>query len=219
MKTIKINQLKDMVAEKFKLTCDAQNFIEFKSFVDELYSQFGLRWNTLDDMVYYTMDTTVSDYGVTIPTEALKMVFAKADEMFSITDANSGCEFYGDENYDVIYDTPYEITQTTTYFNFCGYCEVSKFLQFWLDVSKQYNVEIKVEVGSAVKDVYSGFNLVWSVTSQGITAQNCYFEINDDNGEELMYSLYWLMQSFIDDTFEQFEQLGVELRYEQIAKE
>ena len=213
MKKINAKELVNIVAGKLDLEVDCKNFKEFRTFINDVYTQFTNRWASLDDQAYYWHDVNVPERIVLIPTEVLQKVFKDADEKFNLEDA----ELYNaDGDYDVEPETDLNNIEgemvEMNYVDSEG-TSIEDFLNFWCDVSKQYNCEIKVYIGNCDGNSYCNHDMKWTITADGINAENSYFEIEDDTAEKLMDALYWLTENFIDDTFEAFEKMGVELRY------
>lgn len=218
MNNINVKQLVGIVADKLDLTFDTDNFKDFRKFVEDIYPQLVTGCDSFDDMVYRSGEVTCTDIHVRIDTNVLKAVFLEADEKFGMTDGDA--EFYSldeSDRDDDEYTDVSEIASKRASVNYAPEKEVSmaETLTYWQNVCARYGGEIEVEIGLGDENTYCKHDLKWRITADKIESQNSYLEIVDDSGRDLMFGLYWLIENFYFDTFEGFEKLGVELRYEQ----
>lgn len=236
MKKINAKELVSIMANKLGLEVEINNFKEFKNFIEEIYSQFVTKWDSLDSQAYYWHDVNSAERIFTIPTKVLQAVYEEANAKFNIAE-NDG-EFYDNDEEERIrkqlangeidedtaadmfmksYDNPFDIEGAITTVNYvdCGATSAEEFLNYWHAVCKKFGCEMEVLMGTADNCAYCNHLLQWKISANGIKSQNSFFEIPDDNEREVMDALYWLCENFYVDTFEGFEKLGVELRYYQ----
>lgn len=217
MKQITIYELRDLVAEKVGLNCKAENFKDFKEFIDDIYSQFGLRWESIDEQAYRWHNSNIADRNVCGNTELMKSVFTEADSFLHLTEGDA--DFIGDFGENEPCETVSSIDDVTaekTWINYVDEQGISlmQTLEFWQKICEKHSGLFKIEVGElGALEGYCELKLEWDVTANKMEPIGCFLEIEDDGGAKLMDSLYWLCECFNSDTFADFEKLGVELRY------
>ncbi len=214
MKTIKIKELRDLVADKLGLTCKAETFAEFREFINDVYSQFGLRWKTLDDQAYYWHNANMCDRNIDTTASLLKLGYEEANKVLGLKDA----EFYatGSDYYEEC-DTPYAIQTERGAVNYVDMegVSISKMLAVWQELCKKFVGECVVRIGELGNDeCYCDVHMEWKVSADKIEPQACFLKVEDDGAGRLMDAIYWLCTCYDCDTFAEFEKLGVELRYE-----
>lgn len=216
MKTTTIKELAQMVAKKVGLDYVPNTIQEFGDFIRDIYPQFNLNYESLDDLLYYTQNANVSDINITMPTDVLKAHFDEVNKAIGISE--SSCVDYFDNYNDEVYEEYDSVESENVDINIVednGY-SVKQILANCHELCKKYNCAIKIEVGnSAYKNGYCEFNLIWNVDTDGIHGQDLYFSITDDNGANLMGGLYWLVEMFREDTVEDFEKFGIKLSYQE----
>ena len=219
MKTVTIQELRDLVAAKLGIACKADNFQDFKAFIDEIYSQFGLRWETLDDQAYRWHEINVSEWCIYGKTGFIQSAYREMDEKLGLENAEAECY---DDSFGEPFTDPYAIRTDTTCVTYCESqgVSVAEMLAVLQKAAEKYNGEFIAEVGESGKgEGYCDLHLSWKVLPDKIEADHCYIEIKDDGYARLMDALYWLCECFFFDSFADFEKLNVELRYEVCEKD
>ena len=213
MKTIKIQELRDLVAGKLGLTCKAEDFGNFREFIDDIYSQFGLRWKTLDDQAYYWHNANMCDRHIEGDTSFIKLAYEDMEKALKLKEADAECY---DESFEDAFSNPYGIQTEKTYISYvdCEGVSIKKMLEELQVPAKKYNGEFSVKIGELGNDeCYCNLRMIWKVTADRIEPNDCYIEVEDDGHGRLMDALYWICTCFWCDTFEDFENLNVELHY------
>ncbi len=214
MKTITIYELRDLVAEKLGLTCKAETFEEFRKFIDDVYSQFGLRWETLDDQAYYWHNASMCDRNIDTTSALLKVGYEEANKALGLKDA----EFYATDSDDYEdFEAPYAIQAEKASVNYVDNegISISKMIAVWQELCKKYGGECVVRIGEIGNDeYYCNVHMEWKVSADKIEPQGCFVQVVDDGAGRLMDAIYWLCECYGFDTFAEFEKFGVELRYE-----
>lgn len=211
MKKITVNELANIMAGKLDLDVQVDNFEDFKTFLEDIYTQFVTDWPTLDDQAYRHHQVNYPERIVEIPTKVLLAVYEEANKLFALEGEDNFCDVvnntYG--------DTPHSIEGPVAIINYADEVDTSmqEFLLYWKDVCKRFDCEIQVLAGTIDDGEYGNHMLKWQINGEDIKSVDCFFDIPDDNGIELMDALYWLCVNFFYDTFESFDKLGVELRY------
>ena len=212
MKNIITKELVKIVAGKLDLDFQANNFKDFKTFLEDIYTQFVTDYPSLDEQASRHHSVNCPERIVEMPTEVLKAVFVEANNKFGL-DCDE--QNFLDVSNNIWYDTPFDIEGPVTIINYVDEVGASmeEFLLYWHEVCKRFDCKIEVSAGAIDDGEYGNHLLKWEINAEGINSVESFFDIPDDNGIELMDALYWLCANFFDDTFESFEKLGVELRY------
>ena len=213
MKQINTKQLVKVLASKLDLEVEVTNFKDFRAFIDDVYSQLVTRWESLDDQAYYWHNVNTPERVIIVPTKVLQAVYQEASDKFNFEDV----EMYdADGSYDEEpKDDPQQFDCETIEFSYVdnGDSSIEEFIAYLQNVSKEYGCDIKMTIGNCDSNEYCEHDLKWMITPNGIDSTDCFFEIEDDGAEKLMDALYWLVENFSLDTFDAFENMGVELRY------
>ena len=215
MKNISIYELRDLVAAKAGVSCRAENFKDLKAFIEEIYSQFDLDWKCLDDQAYYSHNANCHDRHITGQVSLIKSAYGEMDELLSLTDNDVDFVVETEDSVEDIGSLAEARTGNleVSYVDGNG-ISIMKTATILQEISKKYNGTVTLNIGELGKEEgYCDLHLMWKILADKIESDDCYLEIKDDGGAKLMDALYWLCDCFFCDSFEDFEKLGVALRY------
>ena len=217
MKDISIYELRDLVAAKVGISCRAENFQDLKAFIEEIYSQFDLDWECLDDQAYYSHNATCHDRHITGKVSLIKSAYGEMDGSLSLTDGDADFVVETEDSVEEIGSLSEAQTGNleVSYVDGDG-ISVLKTASILREIVKKYNENevVTLNIGELGKEEgYCDLHLAWKIFADKIESDDCYLEIKDDGGAKLMDALYWLCDCFFGDSFEDFEKLGVALRY------
>ena len=217
MKNISIYELRDIVAAKAGISCRAENFKDLKAFIEEIYSQFDLDWKCLDDQAYYSHNANCHDRHITGQVSLIKSAYEEMDELLSLTDNDVDFVVETEDSVEDIGSLAEARTGNleVSYVDGNG-ISVLKTASILREIVKKHNENevVTLNIGELGKEEgYCDLHLTWKISADKIESDDSYLEIKDDGGAKLMDALFWLCDCFFGDSCEDFEKLGVALRY------
>lgn len=206
MKTMQSKDLVTVLTERSGVPFTTDDFGSLRTYLEDVSEILCKKYVDLNYLEERCSQVNVADVNVTLP----RAVLSEIRKEFVLKFAQEDVSYCDDSD---CYDDFENVTGETVIVNYMmnGQHTYGELLAYLQGVCKAYGGEITVEAATDDEQSYCKHEVHWTVSASGYVSNDSFFEINDDGADELVASVGWLCETFIGETFESFDALGVKL--------
>lgn len=204
MKTVQINNLVEVIAKRSEVPFTTDNFADFNKYLNDASK---ILCRSCADLIYLQEHgpATMADVNVTLPKTVACAMLPEFTKRFA-TDEVFFCD--DEDSYESIEETRCDEVTINYVLEEQSYAELFDYLK---EVCAEYGCKSTVMVADGDEQTYCKHDVSWHIDASGYKSNDSYFEIVDDGADELVASVGWLCATFINETFESFNKLGVKI--------